>query len=223
MFNNFKKFKTIRTLHNTMASKVNIKAVIFDMDGTLCLPQPWMFPAMRKSIGLDDDAVDILTFMDEMKTEEEKIITNERLKLVEKKAMMEMEPQPGLVELLTFLHENDIKMNICTRNLIQPVNHLINNFLPSHLQQEFDFILTRDFRPMKPSPEPLLHIIKRLSLEPHNVIMVGDSYDDMMSGHSAGCTTVLLKNNKNEKLTKEYPHLIDVTISELPDLIRIIS
>ena len=93
----------------------HIKAVVFDMDGTLCLPQPWMFPAMRNAIGLEDKSIDILHFIDTLPTEKEKKEAHDRIELVEAKAMKEMQPQPGLVDIMRYLTKNGISKNICTK------------------------------------------------------------------------------------------------------------
>jgi phosphoglycolate phosphatase-like HAD superfamily hydrolase len=51
--------------------------------------------------------------------------------------------------------------------------------------------------------------------------MVGDSIDDMTSGHMAGAATVLLVNERNEHLG-EHPHT-DLCISQLDDLVDILE
>ncbi|KAL3236712.1 putative haloacid dehalogenase-like hydrolase [Nakaseomyces bracarensis] len=199
-----------------------INAVIFDMDGTLCLPQPWMFPAMREAIGLRDTSKDILEFIDEMEDPQSQIDAENGLKMVEKKAMDDMVPQPGLTEIMGYLTKSKISKNICTRNVGGPVEYLINKFIPEDYSK-FDHIVTRDFRPAKPFPDPLLHIAQQVETEPESVIMVGDSFDDMKSGRSAGCLTVLLKGTANDKVVANHKDLIDFIINDLRELIEIIE
>lgn len=199
-----------------------IKAIVFDMDGTLCLPQPWMFPAMRQAIGLTDKNTDILQFIEDLPTPEDKLLAEKRIHDVEIKAMEEMEPQPGLSEVMSYLTLNNYSKNICTRNKLSPVNYLINRFIPTEWSN-FDHILTRDFRPTKPNPDPLLHIAKLLSVEPQQIIIVGDSFDDIKSGRSAGCFTILLKNHVNGHLLTEHEELIDLAIDNLNELIHLLQ
>lgn len=201
-----------------------IKAVVFDMDGTLCIPQPWMFPAMRQSVGLKDRSVDILTFIESLPTAAEREQALLGIEAVEAKAMKEMVPQPGLVELMKHLSLNNVSKSVLTRNLLPPVTHLITTFIPEEYRH-FDHIVTREFKPPKPSPEPLLHIARLLSLRPEQLMMVGDSHDDMKSGRHAGCTTVLLRNSINSSLLEDPSHLplVDIIVDDLSEIIPLIS
>jgi HAD superfamily hydrolase (TIGR01549 family) len=49
------------------------------------------------------------------------------------------------------------------------------------LQMTFVPALSREFRPYKPDPAPLLHICSAWNIPPHEVIMVGDSLKDDVS------------------------------------------
>ncbi|ODV96929.1 hypothetical protein PACTADRAFT_48717 [Pachysolen tannophilus NRRL Y-2460] len=202
------------------SNEVAIKGVIFDMDGTLCLPQPWMFKMMRQALKIEGLPIDILDYIDSL-SEDEKIIANKALADIEAKAMIEQVPQPGLEDLMKFLHENDLPKTICTRNLIEPVNHLVSKFLPSEIQLQ-DPIITRSYSPPKPSAKPLLHIIESWGLKPENVIMVGDSSDDMMAGLNAGCSVILIEHENNIYLKKSLKE-IDVAVNRLDDIIDLIK
>lgn len=97
-----------------------------------------------------------------------------------------------------------------------PVNHLLSTHLPGHINA-FSPIITRDFRPPKPSPGGILHIAKAWKIidESHidnhkpvakvdiPLIMVGDSIDDIVAGHDAGAATVLLRSEGKEDLESD--------------------
>jgi HAD superfamily hydrolase (TIGR01509 family) len=176
-----------------------------------------MFKEMRSAINLTDPQMDILAFIDSLSTEEQEN-AKEKIAKVEEKAMAAMKPQPGLLELIDFLVNKDLKKGICTRNLIVPVNHLLSNFLP-HV--EFDTIITRSFQPPKPSPKPLQHIAETWGLETRNLIMVGDSMDDMISGAKAGCATILIKTHANEAIRNREE--IDYVVDSLSDIIDLVE
>lgn len=51
----------------------------------------------------------------------------------------------------------------------------------SLLQVTFSPALSREFRPYKPDPAPLLHICSTWGVQPNEVMMVGDSLKDDVS------------------------------------------
>ncbi|XP_040935190.1 uncharacterized protein [Gossypium hirsutum] len=60
----------------------------------------------------------------------------------------------------------------------------------------FSPALSREFRPYKPNPAPLLHICSTWDVQPNEVMMVGDSLkDDVACGKNAGALTCLLDEN----------------------------
>lgn len=206
------------------------------MDGTLTVPQPWMFKEMRESINLPlDSKKDILVYLENDITDEKlRSQYHLNIKNIEEKAMLLQEPQPGLNELFAYLDSKKISKNIVTRNLIDPVDSFITKFVHKDFNT-FDIILTRSFKPPKPSPQPLLHIITSIMKPstPHNkevdykeFFMVGDSYDDMKSGRDAGFTTILVVNEINQRKVLDHEHhrlLVDYTVTELSEVISIIE
>jgi HAD superfamily hydrolase (TIGR01549 family) len=62
---------------------------------------------------------------------------------------------------------------------------VLNSFIicfASLLQITFSPALSREFRPYKPDPAPLLHICSLWEVQPNEVVMVGDSLKDDVSG-----------------------------------------
>ncbi|KAF6141065.1 hypothetical protein GIB67_006510 [Kingdonia uniflora] len=60
-------------------------------------------------------------------------------------------------------------------------------------EMSFSPALSREFRPYKPNPAPLLHICSTWDIRPSEVMMVGDSLkDDIACGKEAGAVTCLL-------------------------------
>jgi Haloacid dehalogenase-like hydrolase len=92
-----------------------------------------------------------------------------------------------------------------------------------HVQDRFSLLIrTREFKPPKPSPAGIIHIASQWSLpSANNLIMVGDSIDDMTAGRLAGSATVLLINEANKDLAL-HPNT-DLVISSLHDLIQILE
>lgn len=113
------------------------------------------------------------------------------IRAIETHYMRLQTPQPGLVELMSYLEERGVRKGICTRNFEGPVTHLLDTFLggngvapPSldgaegeltaevetikgvsgHDGARFYPIVTRDFTPPKPSPAGILHIARAWNL-----------------------------------------------------------
>jgi len=74
-------------------------------------------------------------------------------------------------------------------------------------------IITRKYKPNKPHPAAILHIAQEWGIPTSEMLMVGDSIDDMLAGNRAGARTVLLlgKEGHNHHLVKE--EFIDVSIT----------
>ncbi|KAF7188065.1 putative hydrolase [Pseudocercospora fuligena] len=209
---------------------LQLKGIVFDMDGTLCEPQNYMFGEMREALQIDKN-IDILDHIHSL-PEKEQREAFEKVRKIESKAMEKQIPQAGLVTLMEELDRHGIKKGICTRNFDMPVNHLLRNHIPGHLNP-FAPVVTREFRPPKPSPAGILHIANAWGLvqsstvpetppeeRPLPLIMVGDSVDDMAAGRDAGALTVLLRSEGKEEL--ETDSRTDVVISRLDELVALL-
>ncbi|KAI9719027.1 MAG: hypothetical protein M1812_003656 [Candelaria pacifica] len=154
-------------------------------------------------------SVDILNHIYSLPETEQHEAMNS-IKKIESEAMAKQTPQGGLAELMEYLE----------RRGVRKVNHLLSTFLPNSL---FFPIITREFRPPKPDPAGILHIAERWDLEnrAEDLIMVGDSVDDMTAGFRAGAATVLLVNEVNAHLAS-HEHT-DFCIKSLDDLIGVLE
>ncbi|KAJ5990019.1 hypothetical protein N7499_010544 [Penicillium canescens] len=198
-----------------------LKGIVFDVDGTLCLPQHHMFNEMREALGIDR-SIDILHHIRQLPTPEDRAAAVSKVQAVERRAMIDQQPQPGLLRLMDYLESRGLRRALCTRNFEAPVKYLVDNHLPTHV---FLPIITRDTPNLLPKPDPagILHIASEWGLgnRAESMIMVGDSIDDMTSGHMAGAATVLLLNERNVHL-REHAHT-DLCISRLDDLVDILE
>ncbi|KAK0728683.1 HAD-like domain-containing protein [Lasiosphaeria miniovina] len=137
-----------------------LEGVVFDVDGTLCEPQMYMFAEMRAALGISK-GTDILDHVYSLHTAEEQHHAMELIRGIERTAMALQVAQPGLVRLMEYLDERGIRKGICTRNFDAPVNSLLSKFLAGSI---FGPIVTRDFRPPKPDPAGILHIARSWGL-----------------------------------------------------------
>ena len=119
------------------------------------------------------------------------------------------------------------------RHLSTPVTHLLTTHVPSYIKP-FQPIITRAFRPPKPSPAGILHIahawgVTGSAFVPDSppeerllpLIMVGDSVDDIVAGYDAGALTVLLRSEGTEELERD--ERTDVVVDRLDELIELLE
>ncbi|KAK6122753.1 hypothetical protein DH2020_043491 [Rehmannia glutinosa] len=94
----------------------------------------------------------------------------------------------GASELCGFLDSRNIRRGLITRNVKEAVDLFHQRF-----GMIFSPALSREFRPYKPDPAPLLHICSNWDVQPNEVMMIGDSLkDDVACGKRAGAFTCLL-------------------------------
>ncbi|KAK4457204.1 HAD-like domain-containing protein [Cladorrhinum samala] len=137
-----------------------LEGIVFDVDGTLCQPQTYMFDEMRSALNITK-STDILDHVYALPTQADQDRAMSLIRAVESRAMLSQVAQPGLVSLMTYLSSRGIRKGICTRNFDAPVQNLLSKFLDGH---EFGPIVTRDFRPPKPDPAGILHIARSWGL-----------------------------------------------------------
>lgn len=61
-------------------------------------------------------SVDILHHIRSLPTPQEQLEASDKIKAIERRAMQHQEPQPGLVDLMEYLREKEVKRALCTRN-----------------------------------------------------------------------------------------------------------
>jgi len=120
---------------------------------------------------------------------------------------------PGVVEMLTALKK--IKRLALLTNKQEKTTHLLLEH--HHLNNIFEVIIGGDSLPTrKPSPVPLEHICASMHTLTKNAAMIGDSFNDIESGHAAGALTIAVLNG-NGAYTKIGPQP-DMTLDHVADL-----
>jgi HAD superfamily hydrolase (TIGR01509 family) len=163
-----------------------IRTVLFDLDGTLTVPII-DFDAIRKKLELPPGTplVHALTGLPPERYEAGMRVIHE----AELEAAHNATANRGVHELLDALAARAIKTAIVTRNSGEaPLITL------DRIGIAVDFVVTREFGPMKPSPKPLLAALSKLEGHASEALMVGDFRDDMEAGRAAGTATCLVMN-----------------------------
>ncbi|CAI8603000.1 unnamed protein product [Vicia faba] len=178
------------------ATKTRLRGVVFDMDGTLTVPVI-DFISMYKAVLGDDEyhrikasnpaGIDILKLIDHWPSHQQRQ-AYDTIARFEQVALDKLQIMPGAAELCNVLDSKKMRRGLITRNMKSAVDLFHQRFGIT-----FSPALSREFRPYKPDPAPLLHICSLWDVQPNEVIMVGDSLkDDVVCGGRAGAHTCLL-------------------------------
>jgi HAD superfamily hydrolase (TIGR01509 family) len=192
---------------------MKIKAVIFDLDGTIT--QPFFdFDAIRKEMGFAPDAGPILELMEKM-TPQKRAEVEKILHYHEEKAVAESKLNPGAKKTLNALRKKGIPIGILTRN--RRDNALA---VAAKHDLKFDAVVDRDDGPVKPDAFGVNYLCKQFKIKPQEAIVVGDYLFDLICARSAGAIPVLLKNHEK---ADEFAKHADFVIEKIDDILQIID
>ena len=219
-----------------------IKAVVFDLDGTL-INSKHDYPEMAGKVEtiLKDEGVQTrefnkprriweiiqggITSLKELGLPPNRIdcilgqIT-EALNAVELLALDSVESMPGAHETLLYLRRGGFKIGIATRSGGEYAERSLNI---AALTEYVDVLLARDeVEHPKPDPRHLLQVITALSVSPQNVVYVGDTTTDYVAAKKANIAFIgFPRNDEWKKRLKEAG--CQVLVSKLPEITDIIE
>lgn len=190
-----------------------IRAVIFDLDGTIT--QPYLdFDGIREEMGLETHGGPILEAMEKMPPEQ-----RQRAEVIlhfhEEKAVAESRLNAGAGETLAALRQRGIPIGILTRNRKNNAWAVANKH-----GLHFDAIVGREDGPVKPDAFGVWHLCRRFGVEPAQTLLVGDYLFDLLCARAAGAIPVLLANHDR---ADEFARHADFTIASLPELLPLID
>eukprot|EP00123_Amoebidium_parasiticum_P000718 comp115981_c0_seq1/m.48955 comp115981_c0_seq1/g.48955 ORF comp115981_c0_seq1/g.48955 comp115981_c0_seq1/m.48955 type:complete len:211 (-) comp115981_c0_seq1:72-704(-) len=190
-----------------------VRAVMFDMDGTLTLPCI-DFAKMRRMAGVPEGMPILETVM--TWPEPRRGAAMEAIRLVEKEAREGQELMDGTHDLLSYLRSKNIPRGILTRNDNDAVLHFVETL---KMDDAFTSIYTREFLPAKPDPAPLLHWAEEIQVPPAEILMVGDHDDDITCGLRAGSVTCLMEQHTNT----HHRHVAHFNVSSPSQLLQLLQ
>jgi hydrogenase expression/formation protein HypE len=195
-----------------------IKAVLFDLDGTLTQPGALDFSVIRKKLGCPADTP-VLEFVETIKETAAKEKAIRALEEFEMDGARNSLPNPDAESLVRSLLSLNLKIGIITRNCSRIAKRTIENF-DTLKPEDFDLIITRDdpFRP-KPSGEGIHYAAEKMGVKPEEILVVGDFAYDLKAGKRAGSLTAFLHHPHSPQ---PEPTECDFIISYLSDLKHIV-
>jgi phosphoglycolate phosphatase len=109
---------------------------------------------------------------------------------------------PGLLPLLDESRARGIKMGVCT-NKVENLSHKLLNEMG--LAQYFDAVVGGDtLSVMKPKVEPYNEVMKRLGIEAHHSLMVGDSETDIRTAQNVGVPVIAVSFGYTDKHVSHF-------------------
>jgi HAD superfamily hydrolase (TIGR01509 family) len=190
-----------------------IKAVIFDLDGTIT--QPFFdFDAIREEMGLAKDSGPVLESMEKMNPRQRKH-AEAILRSHEERAITESKLNVGAKRTVVAIRKAGISIGVLTRNTRENVlaiaeKHGLN----------FDSIVDRDDGPVKPEAFGVLELCRRFKVKPQETLVVGDYLFDLLCARAAGANSVLLANHNK---ADEFAEHADFVIENIGQVLEIIE
>ena len=192
---------------------MSIKAVIFDLDGTITQPY-FDFDAIREEMGLDRNSGPVLESMQKM-TAQQRRLAEEILHFHEERAVTESKLNAGAKQTLAALCKAGIHIGVLTRN--KRSNALA---IACKHGLKFDAIVDREDGPVKPDAFGVLRICEQFGVLPKETLLVGDYLFDLLCAKAAGAVAVLLANHDR---ADEFAEHADFTIENIGQVLQIIE
>lgn len=192
---------------------MSIKAVIFDLDGTITQPY-FDFDAIRQEMGLGKDSGPVLESMEKM-TAQQRLRAEEILHFHEQKAVNQSSLNPGTRETLSVLRTADIHIGILTRNKTTNAQAIARKH-----NLKFDAVIGREEGPVKPDAFGVLRICEQFGVKPAETMLVGDYLFDLLCAKAAGAVAVLLTNHNQ---ACEFTEHADFCVENISRILQIIE
>ncbi len=192
---------------------MSIKAVIFDLDGTITQPY-FDFDAIRGEMGLSKNSGPVLESMEKM-TPQERRQAEKILHFHEQKAVIESRLNAGAKRALQMLRKVGINIGILTRN--RRCNAIA---IADKHNLKFDAIVGREDGPVKPDTFGVLQLCQQFDVQPEETVVVGDYLYDLICAKAAGAMAVLLANHER---ADEFAVHADFRIEKIEQILQIIE
>jgi putative hydrolase of the HAD superfamily len=129
---------------------------------------------------------------------------------------MEIEPSPGVFDVLRKLTDRGVKLGIVTNGYQSDLEKILPKL---RLEDVFDILVAADtIDKKKPDPDIFLYTIRKLKVSPCETVFVGDEYDnDYVGAEKAGLNPFLLQARRKRR-QKDVPAGINL-IHNLPELL----
>lgn len=189
-----------------------IRAIVFDLDNTL-VSSNMDFKWLREQIGCPLDS-DLLAYVDDMACPEKSAQAHQLILQHEMDDAVHSFPMPGCETLLRFIKDQALHTAIITRNCEVAASRKV-----AHNQLDITRIISREHFPPKPAPDSLLALASEWSLQPHQVLYVGDYLYDLQAAFNASMPSCLVTNGQ----PSAFDTHASVVVTRLDELVPILA
>lgn len=180
-----------------------LKGLLFDLDGTLAATDPLHHATFTEFLAphgilVDDDVYRstilgklnrqiFMTFLPGI-TVEQADAMGEAKEAMFRERHVKIEPLPGLVDLMTAAHQQDIRIGVVTN---APMANALHVLRAIKLIDRIETIVSSDELGIgKPDPTPYLEGLRRFGLAAHEAVAFEDSSSGLTAAVRAGLPTV---------------------------------
>ncbi|MHC4778564.1 MAG: HAD family hydrolase [Planctomycetota bacterium] len=185
-----------------------IRAVVFDLDGTL-LKQGIDFSLLRRELGAPrgDDIIEFLRSLPPGERQKARDVIARH----EEVAAVNSELNDGAKEVMEFIASISLPHAVFTRNSRLSLDRAVERH-----GLKLDGVCCRDEAAPKPSPEPLRKIASELGIPPSSILAVGDYAYDTESAIEAGAVAVFLTNGEKPRRETRAHFVVDELMELIP-------
>ncbi len=184
---------------------MGLKAVIFDLDGTV-VENSYDWPKIRQELETDDTS--LLGYLDSL-AEPERSRKWDILERHEFEQTAGSMLRQGVSELLSFLREEGLKSALVTNNSRANTDFLLGKF-----RLTFDLIITREAGLWKPSGAPFRKVMQAFGVAADECCVIGDTRFDILAAMDAGITAILLLSADSDAF-EDYPVEVFDSVEDL--------
>ncbi|MCT4596400.1 MAG: HAD family phosphatase [Vallitalea sp.] len=215
----------------------DIKAVIFDLDGTL-IDSMWLWESIdieylgRYNIELPDTLqsdIEGMSFTETAQYFKDRFNIADSIDKIKSDwndmaweyYKHQVELKDGVLEFLNYLQENNIPIGIGTSNSKELVELIINKYNISHY---FTSIRTScEVNKGKPYPDIFLKVAEDLNVKAEDCIVFEDVPNGIIAGKKAGMKVCAIYDEFSEAMDKEKKELADFYIMNYNELKKTIA
>lgn len=216
---------------------MNIKAVLFDMDGLMVdteslATEAFIHSAKKQGYGMTrEETLLVLGFTTKSIYEfwenyfknsdaSWKQLVDDHYKYIEN-VLFTTGPKkmPYIEELLKYLKENNYKIAVASSS---NMNHIINNMEKTGLKKYIDeFASGAEVKNGKPAPDVFLLAAERLGIKPEECLVLEDSKAGVIAGSSAGAKVIMVPDMfKPDDECKEKAYKIVNNLGEVINMLE---